>query len=87
MLEEKKYCWDTLKDYFLSNNLDNIIIGGDLNVTLATTKKKGGSIVQYPTREWVKDIMSEWELEDVKPTKGNYTWSNKRASLGHIAAS
>jgi exonuclease III len=85
-LEEKKDCWDTLKEYLLSNDLDNIIIGGDLNVTLATTEKKGGSIVRDPTREWVEDIMSEWELEDVKPTKGNYTWSNKRAGPGHIAA-
>jgi exonuclease III len=85
-LEEKKDCWDTLKEYFLSNDLDNIIIGGDLNVTLATTEKKGGSIVRDPTREWVEDIMLEWELEDVKPTKGNYTWSNKRAGSGNIAA-
>jgi hypothetical protein len=30
--------------------------------------------------------MSEWDLEDVKPTKGRYTWSNKRVGPGHIAA-
>jgi exonuclease III len=86
LLEEKIFCWDTLKDYLLLNELENIIIGGDLNVTLAATEKKGGSIVRDPAREWVEDIMSDWELEDVKPTKGKYTWSNKRAGPGHIAA-
>jgi hypothetical protein len=86
LLEEKIICWDTLKDYLLLNELENIIIGGDLNVTLAATEKKGGSIVRDPAREWVEDIMSDWELEDVKPTKGKYTWSNKRVGPGHIAA-
>jgi hypothetical protein len=77
---------DTLKKYILSNDLYNIIMGGALNVTLSTIEKKGGSIVRDPTREWVEDIMLEWELEDVKPIKGNYTWSNKRTGLGNIAA-
>jgi exonuclease III len=86
LLEEKIFCWDTLKDYLLLNELENIIIGRDLNVTLTMTEKKGGSIVRDPAREWVEDIMSDWELEDVKPTKGKYTWSNKRAGQGHIAA-
>jgi hypothetical protein len=30
--------------------------------------------------------MLEWELEDVKPAKGKYTWENKRVGPGHIAA-
>jgi hypothetical protein len=30
--------------------------------------------------------MSTWELEDIKPVKGKYTWSNKRVGSGHIAA-
>lgn len=86
LLEEKRFCWDTLKDYLLLNELENIIIGGDLNVTLAATEKKGGSIIRDPAREWVEDIMADWELEDVKPTKGKYMWSNKRAGSGHIVA-
>jgi exonuclease III len=86
MLNEKRNCWDSIKDFLLSNDLENIIIGGDLNVTLEAVEKKGGSIVRDPAREWVEDIMSEWELEDAKPTKWKYTWSNKRVGLGHIAA-
>jgi hypothetical protein len=30
--------------------------------------------------------MSEWELEDIPPTNGKFTWSNKRLGPGHIAA-
>lgn len=86
LLEEKIICWDSLKDYLQLKDLDNIIIGGDLNVTLALIEKKGGSIVRDPAREWVEDIMFDWELEDIKPTKGKYTWSNKRVGPWHIAA-
>jgi hypothetical protein len=42
--------------------------------------------VRDPAREWVEYIMSYWELEDVKPTKGKYTLSNKMVGPGHIAA-
>jgi hypothetical protein len=30
--------------------------------------------------------MSDWDLEDIKPTKGKYTWTNKRIGPGHIVA-
>jgi hypothetical protein len=59
---------------------------GDLNLTLTVNEKKGGSIVRDQAREWVEDLMSTWELEDIKPVKGKYTWSNKRVGPGHIIA-
>eukprot|EP00253_Pinus_taeda_P002180 PITA_02180 len=59
---------------------------GDFNLTLLSSKKRGGSIVRDPTRESVEDLMQDWDLIDIKPTLGKYTWSNKRVSLGHIAA-
>ena len=34
----------------------------------------------------MEDIILDWELEDIKPTQGKYTWLNKRLGLGHIAA-
>jgi exonuclease III len=86
LLEDKKSCWETLKDFLQRHHLDNIILGGDLNITLATSEKKGGTIVCNPAREWVEDLMSFWELEDIKPTKGKYTWTNKRVGPGHITA-
>ena len=61
-------------------------MAGDLNVTLALAEKKGGSIVRDPAREWVEDLMLDWDLEDITPDRGKFTWSNKRLGPGHIAA-
>ena len=55
-------------------------------MTLSSTEKKGSSLVRDPAREWVEDLMIDWDLEDVKPEWGKYTWSNKWVGLGHIAA-
>jgi len=33
-IEEKKNCWETLQDFLQKTDLENIILGGDLNVTL-----------------------------------------------------
>eukprot|EP00253_Pinus_taeda_P015950 PITA_15950 len=30
--------------------------------------------------------MQDWDLLDIKPVTGKFTWSNKRVGLGHIAA-
>ena len=57
-----------------------------MNVTLTANEKKGGSPVRDPAREWVEDLMLSWELEDIKPTSGKFTWSNKRVGPSHIAA-
>jgi hypothetical protein len=53
--------------------LGNIVLAGDLNVTLSLGEKKGGSIVRDPIREWVKDIIMEWDLDDIKPSCGKFT--------------
>ena len=53
---------------------------------LSTEEKKGGSIVRDQAREWVEDIILHWDLMDVKPPSGKFTWSNKRLGPGHIAA-
>jgi ribonuclease HI/exonuclease III len=85
-IDEKRNCWHSIQDYLSENELENIILGGDLNVTLSTEEKRGGSIVRDPAREWVEDLMSTWDLMDIKPSKGRYTWTNKRVGPGHIAA-
>lgn len=82
----KKNCWDSLQSYLFLHNLENIIIAGDLNVTLAAEEKKGGSLVKDPIREWVEDLILGWELEDIKPTSEKFTRSNKRIGPNHIAA-
>ena len=84
--QKKKDCWNLLESYLNLQQPENIIVAGDLNVTLATNEKKGGSPVRDPSREWIEDIILDWELIDIKPNKGNFTWSNKRIGPGHIAA-
>lgn len=56
-----------------------------MNVILVAEEKKGGLLVRDPAREWVEDLILDWELEHVKPTSGKFAWSNKRIGLGHIA--
>ena len=84
-LAEKKECWDSVNLFLNQHNTKNLVVAGDLNVTLALAEKKGGSLVQDPAREWVEDLMMDWELEDIPPDRGKFTWSNKRIGPGHIA--
>lgn len=83
---EKKLCWDSIKNLADREDLENIIIAGDFNLTLLPSEKRGGSIVRDPARETVEDLMQRWDLIDIMPTIGKFTWSNKRAGPGHIAA-
>ena len=83
---EKKTCWDSIRSQADLVNLENIIITGDLNLMLLSTEKREGCIVQDPTREWAEDLMQDWDLLDIKPSSGKFTWSNKRVGPGHIAA-
>jgi exonuclease III len=86
LFSEKRVCWDSLKSFLNLHNPENIIIAGDLNITLSSSEKKGGSPVRDPAREWVEDLIMDWDLEDIKPARGKYTWTNKRMGPGHIAA-
>jgi hypothetical protein len=62
-----------------------IIIAVDFNVTLSSKEKQGGNIFKDPFNEKIEDLIEEWDLINIKPSKGNFTWSNKRLGLGHIA--
>jgi len=86
LISEKKECWSSLETALNQLQPDNFIIAGDLNITLAAREKKGGSPVRDPSREWVEDLILGWDLLDIAPSKGTFTWNNKRAGPGHIAA-
>lgn len=34
----------------------------------------------------MEDLIQDWDLLDLKPSQGKYTWTNKRVGLGHIVA-
>jgi hypothetical protein len=56
-------------------------------VILNNKEKRGGSIIKDHFREKMEDLLVEWDIVDIKPNKGKFTWSNKRLGLGHIATS
>ena len=82
----KKKCWNLIGDYLKSHQMDNIVLTGNINITLSLGEKRGGSIVKDPLQEWVEYLIIEWDLEDIKPSEGKVTWINKRAGPEHIAA-
>ena len=43
-------------------------------------------MVREPSKEWIEDLILEWDLLDMKARKGKFTWTNKRLGPGHIAA-
>lgn len=83
---EKKDCWDSIKGLADLENLKNVIIAKHIKLTLQASEKRGGSIVRDPAREWVEYLMQDWDLLDIKPVAGTFTWSNKRVGPGHIVA-
>ena len=83
--KEKETCWESLRNMAEEEDLENILIAGDLNITLSHEEKCGGCIVRDPTLEWVEELIHEWDLIDLKSCHGKFNWSNKRAGPGHIS--
>jgi hypothetical protein len=42
--------------------------------------------VRDSSRKYLEDLISSMDLFDVKPSKGVFTWSNRRLVPGHIVA-
>ena len=70
---DKMETWNSLSD--LRNSIDpsSCIIGGDLNTHLSPGGKKGGSKVKDPFSENLADLMSDWDMQDIKSVKGIFT--------------
>jgi hypothetical protein len=60
------------------------IMAEDFNIILTNSEKKGGNIVCNTMRERMEDLISNWDLLDVKPIEGKHTWSNKRTGFGSM---
>ena len=79
------FCWNLLRKE-RSNLQGNVILAGDLNVILNQDEKRGGSLIRDPIREIVDETILDWDLMDINPTTGKYTWNNRRISPRHIVA-
>ena len=64
----------------------NIIIAGDLNLTLAPCEKKGGVRGKDFMHDVVENMIHDWDLVDIKPKVGQFTWSNQRVEAASIFA-
>ena len=84
--KDKQVAWASLSNIWNKVDLSSCIIGGDLNTHLNQGEKKGGSKVRDPFSENLVDLISDWDLQDIKPIKGHYTWNNRRVGLQHIVA-
>ena len=73
----KKDLWQRLEMQIFGKMHLPCIIAGDFNVTISPEEKKGGSNVRNPFGERLEDLISSWNLVDIKQRKGKYTWNNK----------
>eukprot|EP00253_Pinus_taeda_P002669 PITA_02669 len=84
--EEKKECWRSLSEFLEQISPSNLVIGGDLNIILDLKEKKGGIQSKDPFSRTVGSLIQRWDLVDLKPVKGKFTWTNNRTGDNHIAA-
>ena len=83
---KKKECWSLLSDFLELNSLVNVILVGDLNITLFPNEKKGGLRGKDHLHDTVEEIIQVWDLIDFKPKLGHFTWSNHRVGVASISA-
>ena len=64
----------------------NIVLAGGLNISLAPNEKKGGLRGRDFMLGMVEELIQNWDLNDLKPKFGRYTWSNHRSGAANISA-
>jgi hypothetical protein len=81
---EKLLFWTQLSKSGLLS-LPNLILGGDLNITLSAQEHWGGSFLPGPAEASYKEIFDTNNLIDVQPIRLSPTWRNGRAGPDAIA--
>ena len=61
------------------------MIAGDLNISLSPNEKKGGQRGRDFMLGMVEEIIQTYDLNDLKPKFGRYTWSNHRSGATNVS--
>lgn len=83
---EKRECWNSLSAFLEQTSPSNIIIAGDLNIIMKEKEKRGGKSNRDPMLDEVEELFQLWDLLELNPIRGLYTWSNNRVGTDHISA-
>ena len=73
-------------EFLEANSPINIILAGDLNITLAPNEKKGGLRSKDFMHDTVEDFIQSLDLIDIKPKLGCFTWSNHIVGAANVSA-
>jgi hypothetical protein len=83
MVTEMVY-WEELKRIGIFD-LENLIMGGDLNFTVSSREVWGDAARVDPLQHFFSQLIQAGGLVDVEPVKILPTWRNGRKGLDHIA--
>ena len=82
--KEKQEACQSLANIREEVGKDNCIFASHFNTILSQEEKIGGSRVKYHYREQLYEFILDWNLIDIKPNDGRYTWSNKIIAVDFI---
>ena len=68
--QEKRECWNSLAEFLATSKFSNILLAGYFNITLDPKEKKGGVYGRDPMHKTVENLISIWDLIDLKPKRG-----------------
>ena len=84
--QEKKYCWKSLAEYVDANIPSNMIVVGDLNITLDPKNKNRGVYERDPMLKTMENFIQFWDVIDFNPNKGRFMWTNNIIGAPNISA-
>jgi hypothetical protein len=84
LCSDRRAFWDLVADSGLLS-LDNLILAGDLNITLSSDEVWGGSNSPGSLADYYKLLLQSKNLVDLRPDKVVPTWRNGRLGAHAIA--
>jgi len=81
---EKASCWRSILNLKVSEFFEDCIMVGNFNVVGNNVEKRGGIYGRDPLSDKMEELIDEWDMLDVNPQRGKFTWSNMRSRSRHI---